>query len=91
VLHDRDIVCLSSILDELGRIRHRFSRWRTSAGGFRQEAANLHVFSPLVLPWPYWRVARRTNRALLLRAIRRWMRRMKFRHCSSRRPGVSRT
>lgn len=66
-------------LDELSRIRHRFARWRRSPGGFRQEAPNLHVFSPLIVPWPYSRVARRINRALLLWAIRRWMRRMKFR------------
>ena len=66
-------------LDDVGRIRHRFSRWRTSTGGFRQEAPNLHVFSPLILPWPYSRAAQRINRALMLRAIRRWMHRMTFR------------
>jgi glycosyltransferase involved in cell wall biosynthesis len=65
-------------LDDLGRLRHRFHRWRTSTRGFRQEAPNVHVLSPLVLPWPYSRVARRINRALLLGAIRRWMRGMKF-------------
>ena len=65
-------------LDDLRRVRHRFYRWWTSTRGFRQEAPNLHVFSPLILPWPYSRVARRINRALLLWAIRRWMRVMKF-------------
>ena len=32
------------------------------------------MFSPIVLPLPYSRVARRINRFLLLRSIRRWMR-----------------
>lgn len=66
-------------LNDLGRLRHRIYRWWTSTRGFRQEAPNLHVFSPLILPWPYSRVARWINRALLLRAIRRWMRVMRFR------------
>jgi glycosyltransferase involved in cell wall biosynthesis len=65
-------------LDDLSRVRHRFYRWWTSTRGFRQQAPNLHVFSPLILPWPYSRVARRINRALLSWAIRRWMRIMKF-------------
>ncbi len=66
-------------LGDLGRLRHRVYRWWTSTRGFRQETPNLHVFSPLVLPWPYSRLARWINRVLLLRAIRRWMRVMKFR------------
>jgi hypothetical protein len=65
-------------LGDLGRLRHRVYRWWTSTRGFRQEAPNLHVFSPLVLPWPYSRLARWINRVLVLRAIRRWMRVMKF-------------
>ena len=65
-------------LGDLGRLRHRIYRWWTSTAGFREEAPNLHVLSPLILPWPYSRVARWINRALLLRAIRRWMRVMKF-------------
>jgi uncharacterized SAM-binding protein YcdF (DUF218 family)/glycosyltransferase involved in cell wall biosynthesis len=66
-------------LGDLGRLRHRISRWWNSTRGFRQEAPNLHVFSPLILPWPYSRVAGGINRIMLVRAIRRWMRVMKFR------------
>jgi glycosyltransferase involved in cell wall biosynthesis/uncharacterized SAM-binding protein YcdF (DUF218 family) len=46
--------------------------------GFRQERENLCVYSPLILPFPYSRLARRINRALLLRDIRRWMRAARF-------------
>ncbi len=66
-------------LGDLGRLRRRLYRWWTSTAGFREEAPNLHVLSPLILPWPYSRVIRWINRTLLLRAIRRWMYVMKFR------------
>jgi uncharacterized SAM-binding protein YcdF (DUF218 family)/glycosyltransferase involved in cell wall biosynthesis len=63
---------------DLGRLRHRLVRWWRSTQGFRQERENLWLFSPLIVPLPYSRVARWLNRALLLRAIRRWMRVMGF-------------
>ena len=64
-------------LADLGRLRHRIHRWWTSTEGFRQETSNLYVFSPLILPWPYSRIARWINRGLVLRAVRRWRRVMK--------------
>jgi SAM-dependent methyltransferase/uncharacterized protein YbaR (Trm112 family) len=66
-------------LDDLGRVRHRIYRWWTSKGGVRQEAPNLHVLSPLILPWPYSWIAQWINRIVLVPAVRRWMRRMDFR------------
>jgi glycosyltransferase involved in cell wall biosynthesis len=63
---------------DLGRVRHRIFRWWNSTRGFRQEAPNLHVLSPLILPWPYSRIAGSINRVMLVRSIRRWMRVMKF-------------
>ena len=56
------------------RLQHRFANWRRSTKGFRQERENLFVYSPLILPFPYSRVARWINRALLLRALESWMR-----------------
>ena len=41
---------------------------------FAGERPNLFVYSPLLLPLPYMRVARWINRWLLMRALRRWMR-----------------
>ncbi len=61
-------------LRDLPRIRHRFRNWKRSLRGFRKERENLYVFSPLVLPFPYSRLARLVNRWLLLSALRRWMR-----------------
>ncbi len=59
---------------DVPRLRHRVRNWSKGTGGFREERPNLFVFSPLVLPGPYSRIARRINRFLLLRSIRRWMR-----------------
>jgi uncharacterized SAM-binding protein YcdF (DUF218 family) len=59
---------------DIPRLRRRVSNWSKGTAGFREERPNLFVFSPLVLPGPYSRIARRINRFLLLRSIRRWMR-----------------
>jgi len=59
---------------DLPRLRRRVRNWSKGTGGYREERPNLFVFSPLVLPGPYSRIARRINRFLLLRSIRRWMR-----------------
>src|SRR5205085_448992 len=56
------------------RVRARIRNWRRGVGGFRKERENLFVFSPLVLPFPYSRMARAVNRRLLVRSLRRWMR-----------------
>jgi len=61
-------------LRDLPRVKQRLRRWWKSANGFRQERENLFVFSPLVLPFPYSRVARWVNAAVMSRALRRWAR-----------------
>ena len=64
----------SAQLRDVGRLRSRLRNWRRGVNGFRRERENLFVFSPLVLPFPYSRVARAVNRWLLSRALRRWLR-----------------
>ncbi len=61
-------------LSDLPRIRQRLANWWRGTRGFRQEAEGLFVFSPVMLPFPYSRLARWVNRTLLRRALRRWMR-----------------
>lgn len=63
----------SPTLRDLPRLRHRIRNWWRGTKGFRKERENLFVYSPLVFPFPYSRLARRINRALLLRALRRWI------------------
>jgi uncharacterized SAM-binding protein YcdF (DUF218 family) len=59
---------------DLPRVRQRIRNWWRGTKGFRQERANLFVFSPLVVPLPYSRLARWINRWLLAGALKRWMR-----------------
>jgi uncharacterized SAM-binding protein YcdF (DUF218 family)/glycosyltransferase involved in cell wall biosynthesis len=59
---------------DLGRVRQRVYNWWRGTKGFREERPNLFVYSPLLLPLPYSRVARWINRLVLFSALRRWMR-----------------
>ena len=65
-------------LRDLPRIRHRLTEWWRSLQGFRKEQENLYIFSPLVLPFPYSRIARWINRWLLISALQRWIHLMDF-------------
>jgi len=66
-------------LRDLPRLKQRVRNWWRGTKGFRQERENLFIYSPLILPFPYSRVARWLNRGLLLRALRRWMQATGFR------------
>jgi uncharacterized SAM-binding protein YcdF (DUF218 family)/glycosyltransferase involved in cell wall biosynthesis len=63
---------------DLPRVQQRIRNWWRGTKGFREERPNLFVFSPLLLPLPYSRLARFVNRFLLARALRRWMRAIGF-------------
>lgn len=63
---------------DLGRVRQRVRNWWRGTKGFRQERPNLFVYSPLLLPLPYSRVAQWVNRIVLFGALRRWMGAMGF-------------
>jgi uncharacterized SAM-binding protein YcdF (DUF218 family) len=58
---------------DLPRLKSRLRNWRRGTKGFREERPNLFVQSPLVLPFPYFNLARRINRWMLKRSITRWM------------------
>jgi glycosyltransferase involved in cell wall biosynthesis len=60
-------------LRDLPRLAQRLRNWRLGTGGLRLEQANLSIYSPLILPFPYSRATRRINRTLLMRIIRRWL------------------
>jgi uncharacterized SAM-binding protein YcdF (DUF218 family)/glycosyltransferase involved in cell wall biosynthesis len=65
-------------LRDLPRLRQRIRNWWKSTRGFREERPNLFVYSPIVLPLPYSRIARWINRWLLVHSMRRWMRAVGF-------------
>lgn len=56
------------------RLRKRLTNWWRGTKGFRQERTNLFVYSPVILPFPYSRLARMVNRMLMGRSLSRWMR-----------------
>ena len=47
---------------DLPRVRQRIRNWWRGTKGFREERPNLFVYSPLLLPLPYSRLARWINR-----------------------------
>jgi uncharacterized SAM-binding protein YcdF (DUF218 family)/glycosyltransferase involved in cell wall biosynthesis len=65
-------------LSDLPRLRQRITNWWKSTRGFREERPNLFVYSPIVVPLPYSRIARWINRVLLITSLRRWMRAVGF-------------
>ena len=54
------------------RLRRRLANWYRARGGTVQTAAGVDVWSPVLVPLPYSRVASRLNAAVVLRTIRRW-------------------
>ena len=58
---------------DIPRLRQRIQNWWKGTKGFRKNRDNLYIYSPLLLPFPYSAVARRINRRLITRALRRWM------------------
>jgi uncharacterized SAM-binding protein YcdF (DUF218 family)/glycosyltransferase involved in cell wall biosynthesis len=66
-------------VSDVSRVRQRVRNWWRGTKGFRRERDNLFVYSPLFLPFPYSRIARWINRALLFRGLRRWMQATAFR------------
>lgn len=65
-------------LTDIPRLKKRIINWFKSVKGFRKEMDNLYVYSPLILPFPYFKIARWINRYLLFKPLIRWMRVMEF-------------
>ena len=63
---------------DLPRIKNRVKNWFRGIKGIRKERENLYIFSPLVLPFPYLRIARWINLHLILPILEKWMKIMDF-------------
>ena len=61
------------LLRDAPRLMARLRNWWRAAGGAKPIVDGLDVLSPLLLPFPYSRLARRLNAAALLRIVRRWI------------------
>jgi len=65
-------------LRDFPRLRQRLRDWRKGTQGIRKVQENLYVCSPVVLPFPYSRVAQWLNRWLFMGMIRQWVRILGF-------------
>ena len=65
-------------LKDYHRLLRRINNWWSGYKGIRQVEKNLFVFSPIVLPFPYSRLARWLNRWLILRVLISWCRSTRF-------------
>jgi len=63
---------------DLSRIKKRISNWLKGTRGFRKEMDNLYIYSPVIFPFPYSKIARWVNRRMLIRPIRNWIKIMEF-------------
>lgn len=63
---------------DLPRLRKRIYNWLHSVKGIRKERENLYILSPIVLPFPYSRIARWINKRLLMGAMQRWINNIGF-------------
>ncbi|MCQ9207389.1 MAG: YdcF family protein [Omnitrophica bacterium] len=65
-------------LKDFGRIKNRFLNWKKGVYGVRKIEKNLYVYSPLVLPFPYLRIARFINKKMLFPVLFRWLKTVGF-------------
>lgn len=63
---------------DISRIKNRIHNWFSGVRGIRQEEENLYIFSPLVLPFPYLRIAQWINRRLVVSVLQKWIKIMDF-------------
>ncbi|MBL7197030.1 MAG: YdcF family protein [Candidatus Omnitrophica bacterium] len=66
-------------LEDIERLKKRVLNWFRSIKGFRKEMENLYVYSPVILPFPYSKIARWIDKYMLIIPIKRWMKVMEFR------------
>jgi uncharacterized SAM-binding protein YcdF (DUF218 family)/glycosyltransferase involved in cell wall biosynthesis len=63
----------SPSINDFGRLVKRVKNWFNSIKGYRKERENLYIYSPIVLPFPYSRIAQWINKYILINSLRRWM------------------
>ncbi len=63
---------------DLPRLKKRIYNWFHSVKGIRREAENLYIYAPLILPFPYSRLARWINRHLIMSVLERWIKSVGF-------------
>lgn len=57
---------------DMPRLKKRIINWLKSTKGYRKEAENLYTYSPIILPFPYLKIALWINKYLLFTSLKRW-------------------
>ncbi len=65
-------------LRDFRRIKNRIINWRKGIHGIRKIEEGLYVYSPLVLPFPYLRIARFINKKLIFSVLFKWLKAVGF-------------
>ena len=65
-------------IKDISRIKKRFSNWHKGTYGIRQIHENLYVYSPLLLPFPYSKIALYLNTFIFRHHLNRWLTIMDF-------------
>ena len=68
----------SPCVSDIGRIKNRILNWRKGVRGIRKIEDGLYVYSPLVLPFPYLRIARFINKQLMFAVLFKWLKTVGF-------------
>lgn len=68
----------SVTLKDLPRLKNRLLNWRKGTRGIRKVMDNVYVYAPLVLPFPYSKIVRKINKALMVWTLRSWTKTMRF-------------
>jgi len=65
-------------LRDLPRLKSRVRNFTKGVRGIRREEPNLYIYSPLVLPFPYSRIAKVFNHWIFLATLKKWQNLMNF-------------
>src|SRR3989338_5843684 len=65
-------------IKDFPRIKKRFSNWYKGTYGIRKIHPNLYVYSPLVFPFPYSKIALHINAFIFWHHLKRWLMTMNF-------------
>lgn len=65
-------------IHDSGRIKERIVNWKNSLHGYKNIDKNIVTFSPLLLPFPYSKVAVFINKIILINSLSRWIKAANF-------------
>ncbi|MEW6008516.1 MAG: ElyC/SanA/YdcF family protein [Candidatus Omnitrophota bacterium] len=65
-------------LKDIPRLKKRILNWIKGTMGFRKEEENIYIYSPVILPFPYSKIARWINRFLFIGPLLRWIKATQF-------------